>query len=76
MALDNTALLLPIGKPIERDRCYTEREIILELGWTSGDLERARKNNLRFKELAKGKRVYLGSWLLDWLEGRDAEAES
>ena len=56
-----------IGFDFEPDRLYHEHEIRL-LGFTEPQLRRARlAGKLRCKEIGRGKRIYLGQWLRDWL---------
>jgi hypothetical protein len=62
--------LLTVTKPVEPDRVYHEAEVIVELGWTYSDLRRARDTGLRFRELGRGRRVYRGCWIVEWLEGK------
>lgn len=70
--MNNTLLgaLLPATRTIEPARCYAESDLVLELGWTSAQIRRARAQGLRYRDLGRGQRVYLGRAILDWLEGK------
>ena len=60
---------------INPDRLYQESEVILTLNLTYDQLRRARnKGELRYKEVGRGQRLYLGRWLLEWITGEDATA--
>jgi hypothetical protein len=55
---------------IEPDGVYLEEELRQWGLFSEADLKKARQaGELRFKEVRKGKRVYLGRWLLRWLYG-------
>lgn len=56
-----------MGIRIEPERIYREHELIAECGFSFNELVRARERGLRFKVLGRGRRAYLGRWLLDWL---------
>jgi hypothetical protein len=50
------------------DSFYHECDLIVQYNLSEFTLARVRKSGaLRFKELARGKRLYLGQWLIDWL---------
>jgi hypothetical protein len=49
---------------------YSEYELILRANFTSAQLARGRKRDgLKYRELGRGKRIYQGQWLIDWLAG-------
>ncbi len=59
-----------MGIRIDPERIYHEHEVTAHLGIGFNELHRARKRGeLRYKELSRGRRTYLGRWLLDWLTG-------
>ena len=54
---------------IEPNGIYDDGTLVLGLGLTSATLSRARREG-RLRFTRKGKRVlYLGRWILEWLEG-------
>jgi hypothetical protein len=62
-----------MGVRIDPEAVYTEFEI-RQLGLaTEADLKRARKRgDLKFRDLGRGHRTYLGSWLLAWFTGEES----
>ncbi len=61
------------GIKIDPAAVYTESDVVLYQGFTSAELRRGRaKGELRCKEVVRGKRVYCGRWLLEWLGGPEA----
>jgi len=66
----------PVGFAIEAQRWYTEEELRRGGVLTESMLARGRRDGrLKYREPGRGKRLYLGQWLLDWLE-RPEEAEA
>jgi hypothetical protein len=59
---------------IEPDLIYDDGPLVLDLGMSGGALAKARRSGaLRYTR--KGGRVlYLGRWILDWLEKDEASA--
>lgn len=55
-------------QPIHPDALYDNATLLLSLGIGEGTLARARRaEGLRFARCG-GRLVYLGRWILDWLE--------
>lgn len=59
---------------IKAEETYREEDLITFHGFTSAELKRGRKEGLRCKEVGRGKRVYLGQWVLTWLTGEPTPA--
>lgn len=58
------------GIELDPGRVYREEELIAASVFGSAELRAARDSGkLRANELTRGKRVYLGRWILDWLTG-------
>lgn len=58
---------------INREAIYREEDVLLRMGFTFNELARARKSGqLRYRDLGRGRRTYLGSWLLEWLGKAEA----
>jgi hypothetical protein len=58
---------------IEDSSIYDDGSLVIGLGIPSSRLARARRSgSLRFTRVA-GRPMYLGRWLLRWLEGDGAE---
>ena len=59
-----------MGFTFEPNRFYGEHELLAPALFTFSELKRARdRGELRFKEVSRGRRTYLGAWLLAWLTG-------
>ena len=57
----------PLGVLFDPERVYSEYEV-RTLGFTEAALKRVHdRGELACKEIGRGRRVYLGRWLLDWL---------
>lgn len=64
-----------MGTTIERDKVYTEYELRIDGLFNEAELKRARASGLKSKEIRRGKRIYRGSWLIAWMEGRERITE-
>lgn len=65
-----------LGISIEKDRLYTEEQLRKIGLFTTESLRRARENGLRCKEIRRGHRVYMGEWLLQWIQGGGEDENS
>lgn len=54
--------------PIDPNAMYTELELRQAGAFSEYELKKARAQGLRFKDLGRGSRCYLGRWLLQWLD--------
>lgn len=62
------------GGVIEPTWFYSEEELIVGWAFSEACLSRGRRlEGLRFKDIGYGRRSYLGSWVLAWLNREQAD---
>jgi hypothetical protein len=64
-----------MGIEIKPDEFYTESALRLAGFLNERELKKARDEGLQYRQVSRGKRLYRGAWLLDWLEKTRPEKE-